>query len=48
MNKVKEDVFRNLSVHARTVIENSINELGTKKISNSEIQNNIQFIISLI
>ena len=47
-DEIRECVFRNMSAPAKTAIQKSIQEQSRKKIAESEIENKINIIESLI
>ncbi len=45
---IKECVFRNMSMHAKTIVNTSIQEQRNNNIEESEIQKNIKIIVNLM
>jgi flagellar motor switch protein FliG len=47
-DEIKECIFRNMSMHAKTAVQKSIHEQSQNNIEKSEIQKNINIITNLI
>ena len=45
---IRECIFRNMSIHAKTMVQKSIWEQSEKNIKESEIQNKIRIIENLM